>query len=318
MRRKVIPIQKGNLPDEVDWGIQVRDSVRMAIREEGLSLGVIAEQTGTSTQILRAYLESKYQGDSLALTRKLEAWVRETEERQRAPAPQAFVHTSHSKRIYAALRLVHEQGGIGAIYGDPGTGKTVAFLAYREECPAAVLLTGSPAVRTPRAVLLRLLRALRRGTVGRISALASAAEYHLARSNRLLIVDEAQHLTNEAIDLLRCLVDATGVRLVFGGNSTLWDRFHAKGGISFEQLTSRVTVRLHLDATRMTREDVEVVVRQALGGASREHVDWFLERAPHAVGHYRFIANHCRLAKQLAQGQAVTAEHLEAAGRMMG
>ena len=236
---------------------------------------------------------------------------------ERAAPPKAFVHTSHTRRIYAALRLVHEQGGIGAIYGDPGTGKTVAFLAYRQECPASVLLTASPAVRSPRSVMLRLLRALRRGTTGGLSALVSAAEFHLARSNRLLIVDEAQHLTNESIDLLRCLVDATEIRLVFGGNNTVWDRFHAKGGIPFEQLTSRVTVRLHLDATRMTREDVEVVVRHALGGAPRDCVDWFFARAPHQVGHYRFIVNHCRLARQLAQGKAVTAEHLETAGRMM-
>lgn len=318
MRRKVIPIQKGNLPDEVDWGIQVRDSVRMAIREEGLSLGVIAEQTGTSTQILRAYLESKYQGDSLALTRKLEAWVRETEERQRAPAPQAFVHTSHSKRIYAALRLVHEQGGIGAIYGDPGTGKTVTFLAYRGDHPATLLITASPAVRSPRSILIRILRALKRGSAGGVAALVSAVEFHLAKSGRLLIVDEAQHLTHEAVNLLRYLVDVTGARLVLSGNNTLWDQFHAKGGIPFEQLISRVTVRLHLDASRMTREDVEVVVRQALGGASREYVDWFFARAPHAVGHYRFIVNHCRLARQLAQGKTVTAEHLETAERMMG
>ncbi|MBI3127139.1 MAG: hypothetical protein HYZ11_06015, partial [Candidatus Tectomicrobia bacterium] len=73
-----------------------------------------------------------------------------------------------------------------------------------------------------------------------------------------------------------------------------------------------------LDATRMTRKDVEVVVRQALGVSPRECVDWFLERAPHAVGHYRFIVNHCRLAKQLAQDRGVTAAHLEMAGRMMG
>jgi len=105
---------------------------------------------------------------------------------------------------------------------------------------------------------------------------------------------------------------------VFGGNNTVWDRFHAKGGIPFEQLTSRVTVRLHLDATRMTRQDVEVVVRHALNDAPRDCVDWFFARAPHQVGHYRFIVNHCRLAKQLAQGRTVTAEHLETAGRMMG
>ena len=212
---------------------------------------------------------------------------------------------------------MHEQGGIGAIYGDPGTGKTVTFLAYRGDHPAALLITASPAVRSPRSILIRILRALKRGSAGGVAALVSAAEFHLARSNRLLIVDEAQHLTNEAIDLLRCLVDAAGVRLVFGGNNTVWDRFHAKGGIPFEQLISRVTVRLHLDATRMTRKDVEVVVSQALNDASREHVDWFLERAPHQVGHYRFIVNHCRLARQLAQGKAVTAEHLEMAGRTM-
>ena len=317
MRRKVVPIQNGYKPDEVEWGIQVRENLRMAIREEGLSLSVIAEQTGTSVQILRAYLESTYRGDTLALTQKLDAWARATEAHQRAPSPQSFVHTSHSRRIYAALRLVHEQGGIGAIYGDPGTGKTATFRAYRNENPTALLITASPAIRSPQPILVRILRALRRGSSGGIPALVSAVEFHLAKSGRLLIVDEAQHLTNEAIDLLRCLVDVTEARLVLSGNNTLWDRFHAKGGIPFEQPISRVTVRLHLDATRMTRKDVEVIVREALDYTPRDCVDWFLERAPHAVGHYRFIVNHCRLAKQLAEGKPVAAKHLDMAGRMM-
>jgi DNA transposition AAA+ family ATPase len=65
--------------------------------------------------------------------------------------------------------------------------------------------------------------------------LVAAAEFHLAKSGRLIIVDEAQHLTNEAVDLLRCLVDATEARLVLGGNNTVWDRFHAKGGIPYSR-----------------------------------------------------------------------------------
>jgi len=315
MRRKVVPIQRGCLPEEVERAARVRESVRMALREEGLPLGVIAEQAGASVQVLRAYLEGTFRGDAPALTRTLEAWLREAEER--AGPPPAFAHTSHSRRIYAALRLVHEQGGIGAIYGDPGTGKTATFLAYRRERPTALLVTAGPAVRSPRSLLVRILRALKRGSAGGVPGLLSAVEFYFAGSGRLLIVDEAQHLSHEAIDLLRCLVDATEVRLVLGGNNTLWDCFHAAGGIPFEQLTSRMTVRLHLDASRMTRRDVEVVVRQALNDIPRDCVEWFFERAPHQIGHYRFIANLCRLAKRLAQGGPVTAEHLETARRMV-
>lgn len=301
---------------------RLRDSVNLAMVEEGLTQATVVKQAGLgSASVLSQFLSGTYKGDNFDVARKLQAWLNLKDERVSIAAPIEFVHTSITKRIYGALRTVHLTGGVGLVFGDPGIGKSKAFEAYFEENPSTILITASPAVASPRPLMLRLMRALKSSAVGSLTDLTDAAMAALKGSERLVIVDEAQHLSNQSLELLRNLVDECGVRLVLGGNDTVWDRMHAKGGIPYMQMRSRVVVKLSLDAGRIEKRDVEVVARCHLNGRvhadpAPECIDWLFERAS-AIGHLRWVASHCKLALKLAAGAAVRLEHLEAARKMV-
>ena len=84
----------------------------------------------------------------------------------------------------------------------------------------------------------------------------------LAGTNKVVIVDEAQHLKLPAIEELRSLSDpdivtgtpGNGVCLI--GNSEVYDRIRGKAQAEFAQIFTRVKMPRQYRSSRITKEDV--------------------------------------------------------------
>lgn len=134
---------------------------------------------------------------------------------------------------HAVTHLVAHQA-TGVIYGPAGTGKTFAVhSALAEHAHTQPVVLVFPSHPTMRVVADELLFALtgerapvRRNRFQLISSLVD----HLAGAPRLVVVDEAQRLNSDCLELLRHLHDHTDTRfaLLYVGGNGCWEVLSAE------------------------------------------------------------------------------------------
>ena len=128
----------------------------------------------------------------------------------------------------------------------------------------------------------------------------------------LIIVDEAQHLSPEAIDLLRSIHDDADIGIAMLGNETIHSRLEGDGKREkYAQLTSRVGLRIK--RPRAMKGDIEALLDAwHMDGEAERQLLRVIARKPGAL---RLMSKVLKLAHMLAapEGVAVTAQHIRAA-----
>ena len=81
----------------------------------------------------------------------------------------------------------------------------------------------------------------------------------LKGSGRVLIVDEAQHLTVRALNHLRCISDESGVGIALVGNEEVYSKLRGSGKADFAQLCSRVGMRKQVQTRDIKMEDIRSI-----------------------------------------------------------
>jgi DNA transposition AAA+ family ATPase len=165
-------------------------------------------------------------------------------------------------------------------------------------------------------VLTELSRVLNIQTSVMLHLAQRAIVSRLRGAGALVIVDEAQHLTSEALDQLRSIHDEAECGLALLGNATVFGRL--EGGsrsADFAQLFSRVGVRL---TAKPKTGDADALI-DAWGIQDRAMRD-FLRVIAKKPGALRGMTKTLKLAHILAgaERQAVTPEHLSMAWSQLG
>jgi hypothetical protein len=154
------------------------------------------------------------------------------------PTLPRFVMTPTAQRIFDTLEDVHQLGELGGVRGNPGVGKSTALREYARQHKAVLLFSVSDFARSKRDVLGMLCdrfwieEHLSFRLMKRLTAKLSEEMYGARVGDRiraLIIIDEAQHLTKDAISLMRSLSDETGVGVVFAGNFDTLKERHRSG-----------------------------------------------------------------------------------------
>ena len=144
-------------------------------------------------------------------------------------------------------------------------GKTQAFLHYLSANELAIGITASPTYASITGVneLLAEQLGVRERVARKITREIVA---RLRGSGRVIIIDEAQHLTVRALDHIRCLADEAVV-----GNEEVYSRLKGSGKADFAQLFSRIGMREPVSVSTITRDDVQRVFQGA--GLQKDAVD---------------------------------------------
>lgn len=79
----------------------------------------------------------------------------------------------------------------------------------------------------------------------------------LKGSGRVIIVDEAQHLTVRVIEHLRSISDSTGIGICFVGNESIYTKLLGKHKNDYAQLYSRIGIRKMVTTATNSKEDIE-------------------------------------------------------------
>lgn len=224
-----------------------RGEARALLDERGWSLAEAAARIGVSDSTLSLWLRGEYKGNTGRVGQLVRRWL-DTERdvsALRAAGLDRHADLAVTERIERAARHAQANADVVVVFGAAGGGKTWALRHYCAASTGAWYAAMSPAATTPAAVLARIARALGVGP-GPASAarLEQAVVDRLATGPALLAVDEAHHLTQALLDVVRCVHDAAACGLVLSGNEPLWARL--AGGERAAQLVSRVGLTCRL------------------------------------------------------------------------
>ena len=241
-------------PPDVDV---VRAEARKRV-DRGLTITRMAEHVGLSAAAIGGWLRGTYAGDVQRVTGAVARWLR-TDEDLRSMRGAAYQHVDLAVTGELELWCRHAQANadIVVICGAAGAGKSWSLARYAEAAAAAWLVTMSPSLTTAAAVLSRVARALGTGAGQRTAArLEQAVIDRLRDIDAVLLVDEANHLSQPLIDVLRCVHDGAGCGLVLCGNTPLWARLASGDRAALAaQLVSRVGLHRCLKAAEPHRRD---------------------------------------------------------------
>lgn len=207
-----------------------------------------------------------------------------------------YVETASSARIRLVLDFARTNGDMGVVCGAPGVGKTRTARHFADQHPGDVwIATMTPASSALVPALEAVAEALGvHETLSGARRVARAIRSHVGDgASKLLVVDEAQHLSMVAIEELRQVHDATGCGLVFMGNETVHARFHNKvKRANYAQIASRVGIRAFVPAP--TDDDVAALCA-AWSVTDEDAVDLLTEHAKRP-GALRSVAKLVRVA----------------------
>ena len=96
------------------------------------------------------------------------------------------------------------------VSGDASAGKTTALRYYADTNTGVIFITANACTTSATAVLGLICQQVGRQVPGRKAALMNTLVEQLAGTNRLIIIDEADHLSRDALQAVRNLNDLPG------------------------------------------------------------------------------------------------------------
>jgi len=213
--------------------------------ERGWNLEKLSEQIGFSVSMCSTFLGGKLES-SARFQRAAERMFLRFEGLAGKGQKSTWVQTEAASQVLEALELADREGAFVLVDGDPGTGKTRAIEHYvaaslKEERPF-VHIVARPSM-TPRNLVAELVErtgsSKKKGTTDDLLVLVIS---RIKKYPRLLVVDEAQHLTIKALEFLRTIQDATKCGLLIAGSKLVLERLLEAdaGGRELAQLYSRM------------------------------------------------------------------------------
>jgi len=267
--------------DEIDIAARVdpppTEQVRARLIEYmsalGLSSREVGERMGYSGSTVRFFIRSEYERKTIANERRLcgVIWEMMQQNPIQSPArkPARLFPTENYRRIQSYFKAAVERSEVCLLYGPPGTQKSFVLEYLVEEQRRQKLREAIYIYATSGICSLALLKRIGSGagvstrTQSIDSMLARLlASFSLAEIPPAIVVDEAQHLGIQALELLRELHDRAGCGLVLAGSHDLYEKF-LRGRARLEQWLSRIDHKEPLPG--LQEKEVHEIAARELG-----------------------------------------------------
>ena len=247
-------------PDEQE---AIRIAVRTAMEADSATMTHVAKQAGVAYGTFSSWMGGTYAGRTERVAEAAQRWLdgraARAATRVALPPVPEFIVTRSAEAFFGLLSHAQHMPDLVVITGGAGVGKTTACEAFKARSPNVWIATMEPCLSTVRMLLDALTEALEIAEKYSAQRISAAIVRKLKGTGGLLIVDEAQHLSAQALDQLRTIHDKAGVGVALVGNETVFSRF---GGVAhtphYAQLYSRIGVRLSRKAP--LKADVEALL----------------------------------------------------------
>lgn len=294
----------------------MRKLLKQHITETGITQKQLARELDISDTVLSLFLANSYTGDNIKVTEKARQYLHIGEVRKAlTPDPAYCENLVNTRRITECLQMAHASNEILLLYGPAGCGKTTALKHYSNSNNGVVYLEADATTGTPRAILLTLLESLGGQPIGSTTQIMKSILNTLRGTNRLIIIDEAQHLTERSFDTIRAINDKIGIGIVYSGNPSILKQMYGRREQDFDQLFSRIGLHCEL-VNKYSLDDI----RNIFSGLDvSEDCIKYLKKLAQNKGGLRLMIKQYKNAANIAAafGQSLTVEHLEEAARRM-
>jgi DNA transposition AAA+ family ATPase len=255
------------------------ETIKKYLAQGGTS-AALARGANLSSATVSLFLSGKYTGDNQSVESALLSFIEAQEEKVKtAPVVEIDAFT----RIIKTAAASRANGKLSVVCGRAGTGKTTACKTYAENNRGTIYICADMSC-SAQDLFIEIVETLGLKASYSLRTNFLTAREKLAGTRRLIIIDEAEHLSYKALDLLRSLFDATGCGLMLVGTETLIHNLRGKRG-EYEQLHSRVAIFQKTAALELS--DVEAFLEKAAPSA-KSLSPVFLK---HCGGNMRVLAN---------------------------
>jgi len=238
----------------------MKAKLQLYMKEHGLSQSETAKRLGFSGAAVSQYLSGKYPNPE-TIDAKVVVLLEKEATRERVAGMQdiPFAMTSIAEKVIGALEYARAKRNITLIYGDAGVGKTKSTDEWRRGKSDVVKLTASPALGNPKSFFKYLARELKVNKSGHIDDLYLELCDRLTGSDKMLVIDEAQHLKLQTLENLRGIQETAGIAVVLIGNEVVHTKMIGRHSAEFAQLFSRLGWKRHVLTDHFTGDDMHRV-----------------------------------------------------------
>jgi DNA transposition AAA+ family ATPase len=296
---------------------EIRIACQSVMEAEGFSQADVAKLTGIKYGTFTGWFKGTYAGNNSRIAGDVQIWLSGLGERKQAaartPRLPDYIETPSTREFIDALAFGHLLPEIVIIAGGAGISKTTTCEHYARTNRNVWLATADPSSKGTHGLLVELAEVMD-VTEKHAAKLARAICRRVEGTQGLIIIDEAQQLSTEALDQIRSIYDrargTVGVALV--GNEQVYARLEGNGRkAEFAQLFSRVGVRI--TQSRPKAEDMCVLIK-AWDITDKEEIK-LLKAIGRKPGALRGMTKTLQLATMLAAGAGVprSIEHIKMA-----
>ena len=307
-----MPAENGRGPAELAQWQALRLAVEDIKEAEQTTLADLARRIGMPGGTFNQWFNGNYAGRLDTQNRLVANWL-EARSKPAAiveiAASPGFLPTSVSADITDVFILAQRAPGFCLVHGAAGVGKTMTAEHYRSTVANVVMATMHEKAKTVNGMLGEIAATLDIAATGS-ETLAREISRRLKRrgDGTLLILDEAQHLSDEAVNQARHFVDTPKCGVVLLGNEESYGRLDGWIGQdaasgrrmrtkqTYAQLQSRVFLRVH--TARAPVSDIRLFARA--WGITDESSIQYLVAIGTKPGALRQVDMTCRLARLIA------------------
>lgn len=224
---------------------KVRQNLLTFMDDTGITQKQVADESGLSAAIISQFISNTYDGNNMRISEVINKYLKLAKERLNVVQMESFYEELRNTQVVlGAARYAHRRCEIILVRGDAGAGKTTALNYYSQNNAGVVFITANSTVKSAVPILNKIALALGRQTNTNKQQLMDNLVCFLRNTKRLIIIDEADHLTLSALQAVRNLNDEAHVGIVLSGNNKLYMQMVSGArGYEFDQIRTRIFLK---------------------------------------------------------------------------
>lgn len=296
------------------------EKTRNFLKEQNISQNNLADRLGINKSYMVGYMkegsEYKYASKVEPL---LEKYIKSfIEEKSIDELQIPFITTKDVKAIEVSIENAMSNREMGVIIGEAGTGKSRAIKEYAKKNGTRVVLFEATTETSKKMLLIGLENKLNVCFKGSLDDKIRGIANELARTSKVLIIDESEHLPFRALECLRRIYDFSNTALILVGTKKLKNNLTGIGRNDYNeygQLSSRIGAKWELKGLcyqskdGLKNEDLKLLCKY-FSLEDKNAIDLVFSLAR---GNFRKSEKLLKRAKDFADGQSIKIKHIEAA-----
>ncbi|WP_242415061.1 AAA family ATPase [Sphingomonas panni] len=304
-------INPENLPIDIEAERSWLNSHKQAT---SMSWSQLAPRIGVPQGTLSPFALGSYAGDNARIAetvyRYRQTLTAQAELAIELPEPPDFYETPTSRQIGTMLKMA-QRGRMVVVAGGPGASKTKTIRQYQSAMANVWVATMKPSTAGVNTMQQKVLEAMGEiGAKGTPLALSTKIESIVRNTGGLLIIDEAQHTSELALEEIRGWHDETGVGIALVGNEDVLTRLTlGNKRDAFARLASRISQRMIFSGPT----DADAVALAEAWGVTEATMQAFIVDIARKPGGLRTCTMMMETACMLAAGDgtALAITHLQ-------